>query len=234
MSSKNDAFISYRHSELDKFVATTLHKKLEAFKLPRNVKSPTGKKKIERVFRDQDELPLASNLSDPITEALENSDYLLVICTPRLPQSEWCKKEIETFIKLHGRDKVLAVLAEVEPEESFPEALTKEAYEVTNPDGTTETKYRIFEPLAADVRGKNNKAIKKAMNDAILRICAAMFELKYDELKQRHRERAMRRTISIVSAVAAALMLFSAVCLGLMFKIINQSEMILDQNAEIK
>ena len=234
MGNKYDAFISYRHSELDKFVATTLHKKLESFKLPKNVKSPTGKKKIERVFRDQDELPLASNLSDPITEALENSDYLLVICTPRLPESEWCKKEIETFIKLHGRDKVLAVLAEGEPEESFPEALTKEAYEVVNPDGTRETKYRVFEPLAADVRGKNNKAIKKAMNDAILRICAAMFELNYDELKQRHRERAMRRTISIVSAVAAALMLFSAVCLGLMFKIINQSEMILDQNAEIK
>ncbi|SDJ58622.1 PQQ-like domain-containing protein [Lachnospiraceae bacterium G41] len=234
MSSKYDAFISYRHSELDKFVATTLHKKLESFKLPKNVKSPTGKKKIERVFRDQDELPLASNLSDPITEALENSDYLLVICTPRLPESEWCKKEIETFIKLHGRDKVLAVLAEGEPEESFPEALTKEAYEVINPDGTRETKYRIFEPLAADVRGKNNKAIKKAMNDAILRICAAMFGLNYDELKQRHKERAMRRTISIVSAIAAALMLFSAVCMGLMFKIINQSEMILDQNAEIK
>ena len=234
MDSKYDAFISYRHSELDKFVATTLHKKLEAFKLPKGVKSPTGKKKIERVFRDQDELPLARNLSDPITQALENSDYLLVICTPRLPESEWCKREIETFIKLHGRDKVLAVLAEGEPEESFPEALTKEAYEVTNPDGTTETKYRIFEPLAADVRGKNNKAIKKAMNDAILRICAAIFGLNYDELKQRHKERAMRRTLSIVSAVAAALMLFSAVCIGLMFKIMTQSEMIMDQNTEIK
>jgi hypothetical protein len=230
---KYDAFISYRHSELDKFVAVNLHKKLEAFKLPKGVKSPTGKKKIERVFRDQDELPLASNLGDPITLALENSDYLLVICTPRLPQSEWCKKEIETFIKLHGRDKVLAVLAEGEPEESFPEALIKEEYEVIKPDGTKEIQYRTFEPLAADVRGKNNKAMKKAMNDAVLRICAAIFELNYDELKQRHKERAMKRTISVVSAVAAALMLFSAVCLGLMFKIINQSEMILDQNAEI-
>ncbi|MBR4412896.1 MAG: toll/interleukin-1 receptor domain-containing protein [Lachnospiraceae bacterium] len=230
---KYDAFISYRHSELDKFVAVNLHKKLEAFKLPKGVKSPTGKKKIERVFRDQDELPLASNLGDPITLALENSDYLLVICTPRLPQSEWCKKEIETFIKLHGRDKVLAVLAEGEPEESFPEALIKEEYEVIKPDGTKEIQYRTFEPLAADVRGKSNKAIKKAMNDAVLRICAAIFGLNYDELKQRHKERAMKRTISVVSAVAAALMLFSAVCLGLMFKIINQSEMILDQNAEI-
>ena len=231
---KYDAFISYRHSELDKFVAVNLHKKLEAFKLPKGVKSPTGKKRIERVFRDQDELPLSSNLSDPINLALENSEFLLVICTPRLPESEWCKREIETFIRLHGRDRVLAVLAEGEPEESFPEALTREEYEVINPDGSKEIKFRTFEPLAADVRGKNPREIKKAMNDAVLRISAAMFSLNYDEIKQRHKERAMKRTLSVVSAVAAALMLFSAVCLGLMFKIINQSEMILDQNDEIK
>ena len=229
-----DAFISYRHAELDKYVAITLQKKLEAFKLPKGVVSPTGKKKIERVFRDQDELPLSANLSDPITEALQSSDYLIVICTPRLPESEWCKREIETFISLHGRERILAVLAEGEPEESFPEALTKEAYEVKNPDGSIETKYHYFEPLAADVRGKNNKEINKAMHDAVLRLAASIFGLNYDALKQRHKERAMRRTLSIVSGVAAAMMLFSAVCIALMFKIMSQSEMIMDQNTEIK
>lgn len=57
-----DAFISYRHSELDKFVAENLHKQLEAFRLPGNVSRKIGRKKIERVFRDKDELPLTSNL----------------------------------------------------------------------------------------------------------------------------------------------------------------------------
>ena len=232
-NTKYDAFISYRHAELDKYVAVTLHKKLEAFKLPAGVVSPTGKKKIERVFRDQDELPLSSNLSDPINEALEASDFLIVICTPRLPESEWCNREIETFIKLHGREHILAVLAEGEPDESFPEGLTKEEYEVKKPDGTVEKKVRYFEPLAADVRGKNKKQINKAMNDAVLRIGASLFSLNYDALKQRHKERAMKRTLSVVSGIAAALLLFSAVCIGLLFKIINQSEMILDQNNEI-
>ena len=32
-----DAFISYRHSELDSFVAETLHRQLENFKLPGSV-----------------------------------------------------------------------------------------------------------------------------------------------------------------------------------------------------
>ena len=230
---KYDAFISYRHAELDKFVAVNLHKKLEAFKLPKGVVAENGKTKIERVFRDQDELPLSSNLSDPINEALEHSDFLIVICTPRLPESQWCKREIETFIRLHGREKILAVLAEGEPYESFPEALTKEEYEVTNPDGSKETKIRTFEPLAADVRGKNNKEVKKKLDDAVLRISAALFGLGYDDLKQRHKERKMKRTLTAISGIATGLLIFSAVCIAMMFKIMVQSEMILDQNNEI-
>ena len=58
-----DAFISYRHTELDKFVAENLHKQLEAFRLPKSIaKRRKGQKtKIERVFRDKEALPLTSN-----------------------------------------------------------------------------------------------------------------------------------------------------------------------------
>ncbi|MBO7374567.1 MAG: toll/interleukin-1 receptor domain-containing protein, partial [Lachnospiraceae bacterium] len=231
---KYDAFISYRHSELDKFVATTLQRKLEAFTLPKGVSSKTKKKRIERVFRDQDELPLSSNLSEPIHLALNNTDFLIVICTPRLPESKWCEEEISTFIKLYGREKILAVLAEGEPSESFPPLLTGEDYEETLPDGTKVTKHRSFEPLAADVRGKNNKEVKKKLDDAVLRIAASIFELNYDDLKQRHRERKIRRMFSVISSVAAAFMIFSAVCVGLMITIMNQSNMIMEQNTEIK
>ncbi len=100
-----DAFISYRHCELDSFVSENLHKKLETFKLPKSVlgKVDPNKTKIERIFRDEAELPLANNLSDPISDALANSEFLIVICTPRLPESQWCQKEIETFVKLHDR-----------------------------------------------------------------------------------------------------------------------------------
>ena len=119
-----DAFISYRHTELDSFVAKNLHKQLESFKLPKNVvrkmqanakadanhSEVESKTRITRVFRDQEELPLVSNLADPIMEALEKSEFLIVICSPRLKESMWCKKEIETFIRLHDREHVWAVL----------------------------------------------------------------------------------------------------------------------------
>ncbi|MBQ7556662.1 MAG: toll/interleukin-1 receptor domain-containing protein, partial [Lachnospiraceae bacterium] len=104
-----DAFISYRHCELDSFISVNLHRKLESYRIPGAVaaKLPDGKKKIERVFRDEAELPLSGNLSDPITQALNNSEFLIVVCTSRLPESQWCRKEIETFVGLHGRDHVL-------------------------------------------------------------------------------------------------------------------------------
>ncbi|MBQ2533467.1 MAG: toll/interleukin-1 receptor domain-containing protein, partial [Lachnospiraceae bacterium] len=143
-----NAFISYRHSDLDMFVAKQVHKRLETFKVPHKVKKETGMKKIERVFRDQEELPIGSNLSDNISQALENSEYLIVICSPRTPESYWVQTEIKTFIEMHDRDHVLAVLIEGEPEESFPEALRYD--ENGNP----------VEPLAADVRGATKAEMK--------------------------------------------------------------------------
>ena len=71
-----DAFISYRHGGVDQYVAEQLHKKLETFKLPASIvreKKKKGEKyKIERVFRDQEELPLSDNLEGTIVKALEN------------------------------------------------------------------------------------------------------------------------------------------------------------------
>lgn len=208
-----DAFISYRHSELDIFVAEQLHRELEAFRLPKKLVREKNLKKdrIERVFRDKDELPLAANLSNPIMKALEVSGYLVVICTPRLPQSQWCHREIETFIRMHGRDKVLAVLAEGEPQESFPEILCCEEVVVRDKEGRERVVRKELEPLAADVRGNNKKEIKKKIKQEVIRLAAAMFECGYDDLKQRHREQKLRKRFQISMGVSAALLVFGCV-----------------------
>ncbi len=230
-----DAFISYRHTELDKFVAENLHKQLEAFKLPGNIaKKKTGRTRIERVFRDKDELPLTNNLEDPIMQALQNSEYLIVICSPRLRESLWCKKEIETFIKLHGREKVLAVLIEGEPSESFPEELLYAEEVITHEDGSEEVVKKPMEPLAADIRGKNKKEMLKAMRTEMLRLLAPMFSLTYDDLRQRHKERRMKRILTAVSIGASICLLFGAVSTALALRIHKQKEQIETQNAEIQ
>lgn len=212
---KYDAFISYRHCEPDKFVAETLHKQLEAFRLPGNVikkikkDNPDAKTRITRVFRDEEELPLANNLADPIIDAINNSEWLIVICSPRLKESMWCRKEIDTFISIHGRENVLAVLVEGEPSDSFPEQLTYREVEVTNFNGVKEIKKEAIEPLAADARGNSNAERVRKIKGDIARIVAPMFNLGYDDLKQRHRERKMKRVIGLVSVIAVISFIFA-------------------------
>ena len=100
---KYDAFISYRHAPLDMEIAKKLHKALETYHIPASVRKKTGKKKISRVFRDQEELPIGSDLNDNISSALREAEYLIVICSKDTPESYWVLKEIETFIEMnHG------------------------------------------------------------------------------------------------------------------------------------
>lgn len=218
-----DAFISYRHLEPDEFAAERLHKKLESFRLMNSVakKHPELPKKIQRVFRDQEELPLASNLADPITEALINSDNLIVICTPKLKESRWCLQEIATFIQYHGREHIYTALVEGEPADSFPEILLHD--ENGNP----------VEPLAADFRGKNHKEIAKKIDEEVLRLIAPMMGLNYDDLKQRHREQKMKRTLTL-GGILLALSTIMGVYYGVTaYHIQKQANQIAEQNSQI-
>ena len=75
MSTRYNAFISYRHSPVDSKIAAEIQRRLERFSVPRSLRKKTGKQKIGRIFRDKEELPITSDLNDDITEALANSDF---------------------------------------------------------------------------------------------------------------------------------------------------------------
>ena len=188
---KYAAFISYRHSELDMEIAKKVHTGLETYRIPGSVQKKTGKKKVGRVFRDQEELPIGSDLDDNISTALQGSEYLIVICSPRTPESYWVCKEIETFIEMHDRNHILAVLIEGEPNESFPPQL------LTDENGNP------VEPLAADVRGADRKERNAKFKTEILRLAAPVIGCTYDDLRQRDRERRIKRLVAIVSSIAA-------------------------------
>lgn len=198
MSNVNyDAFISYSHNERDTYIAKKLHFTLEHYQIPRKIRSVSGKAHITRVFRDQEELTISSDLTDDIKEALENSEFLIVICSPKAAQSMWVEKEIELFLRSHDRSKVLLVLAEGEPEDAFPDIIKK-----------------FTEPMAGDVRGNNKREINKKMKTEILRIIAPMLSCTYDSLKQRHREYLLQRTIAVLSIIAVLTVLFTLYALN--------------------
>lgn len=222
---KYDAFISYRHCELDKFVAENLHKILECYELPKSIKTKLNVqgRTFKRIFRDQEELPLSSNLEDPIIEALKDSKYLIVICSPRLKDSLWCKKEIQTFKKLRGRKNILCVLVEGEPSESFPEEVLYDEKETKDKNGKIKKEKILVEPLAADVRGINKSEVLKKIKLEKLRLVASMYNIDYDDLKQRHKIRKQKRII-FASSLIACFCLFFALYTSLMLLKINKQK----------
>lgn len=190
-----NAFISYRHKPDDIRVATEVQRALERFHIPKAVrKNQKGQMKL---FRDKDELPITSNLSDNITMALENSDYLIVICSTHTRESLWVQREIETFLKTHTYDQVLTVLVDGDPYETIPEILLYR--DVVDPV-TGEVTKEPLEPLSCDWRiGK-----KQAMREELPRLAAVLLGCSYDELRQRQRQYKMRRMMTILGTATAA------------------------------
>ena len=162
---KYDAFISYRHLYPDVDIAQKLHKLLETFKMPKELSKRIDWK--SRSFIDREELT-TGDLSSAIIEGLNNSRHLIVICSKRTKFSPWCIKEIETFRKIHGDDKVLALLVEGEPDEAFPDPVkqlkSRQKNEVIDAEYLNDTDDEPLsdtnagEILAADVRPSKVKS----------------------------------------------------------------------------
>jgi len=221
------AFISY--SRVDRAKAKLLQARLEHFVLPQAIRiiKPGVRydsHPLKPVFRDEDELVPGQDLPTRIRLGLERSEYLIVVCSPRAVASEWVNKEILDFIALGGRDRVLAVVVDGEPNatarglaemECLPAALRFEADVRQDADGrmVAEASTRAAEPLWMDWRNGVHTD-----RTAFLRLVAALLSLaSLDELI--NRDRAYRRRKALFAwmggiAIAAAILCFS-VMLGL-------------------
>jgi outer membrane protein assembly factor BamB len=210
------AFISYRHRPLDKQAAEMIQRKIENYKVPREFRDRAGGDRLGMVFRDEDELPASSSLSNSITYALDHTKYLLVICTPDLPESKWCEQEIRYFLKTHDRDHVLAVLVDGEPEVSFSPYLLHTYDENGNITGDTE-------PLAANIAGPDRTIDKKAFRKEIVRIYAALLGCPFDALWQRQKRARANRLLALLGIVMAAMTVFLGVVLSKNAQIARQN-----------
>lgn len=113
------AFISYRHVKTDMQVSAFLRRYLENWHLPSSCTLP----KKRRVFRDTDELPTSTDLGNDIEQALQNSDYLITICSEEYVTSKWCLREIERYIEMGKKDRILPVLISGTEETAIPPQL---------------------------------------------------------------------------------------------------------------
>ncbi|MCR4992384.1 MAG: TIR domain-containing protein [Lachnospiraceae bacterium] len=221
------AFISYRHKELDKYVAKKVHTMIERYTVPSELRKTWGSKKLGKVFRDEEELPVSSNLTDSITTALDNSDFLIVICTPDTPESIWVEREIGYFLEHHDRSHVIGVLANGTPDEAFPKLLTNVYDEEGNVAGEVE-------PLAANLTGVDHKFKKSRMHKECVRLYAAIMGCHFDSLWQREKRHNMKCAMALMGVVAAVALWY---CISIYLKnqrIEEQNERISEQYEQIE
>ncbi len=206
-SPKYWAFISYSHR--DARVARGLQRALETYRLPgRLVGQATqlGKvpARLRPVFLDRDELQAGTDLKATVSDALAQSRFLIVLCSPDAARSEWVNREIIEFKQQHGGSRVLAVITAGEPfasnqpgrqaEECFPPALRRELTASGRADGAP------LEPIAADLRPHAD-----GKRRATLKLIAGMVGVGADELLQRDARRRIRQLVFIAAASLAGM-----------------------------
>lgn len=195
------AFLSYCHR--DGSVTARLHKRLETYGVPRAVRGtqPDGRvvpARIHPVFRDRDELATAARLSHSIESALDDSEALVVVCSPAAVASPWVNAEIAYFRRCHPGRPVLAFVVGgdpgVDPRRDPAHAAFPPSLILTDPDhpdaGTGE-------PIAADAREEGD-----GFAAAFLKLAAGLLGVRYDELRRRdQRRRQLRWMLASASGV---------------------------------
>jgi tetratricopeptide (TPR) repeat protein len=130
----------------------------------------------------------------------------LVLCSPAAARSRWVAEEIVTFKRLHGEDRVLAVIvggspgasaiAGQEALECFPSGLRFRL----GADG--DISQELAHPIAADIRRN-----KDGRQLATLKLVAGLTGLRLDDLVQRESQRRVRRLSAIAVASFAGMVL---------------------------
>jgi tetratricopeptide (TPR) repeat protein len=194
------AFISYSHA--DEAAARWLQRALEGYRPPASLKAshPGLPARLFPIFRDRDELASAHDLSDAIRQALEDSEALVVVCSPAAAASRWVGEEIRHFRALGRGQRIFCYLVAGQPRPdaadcAFPPAMLHDDHGAP-----------LHEPLAADATPAGD-----GRRNAMLRIAAGLLDVGVDELKRRDAQRQARFWASL----ATAALLVSAVTIGL-------------------
>jgi hypothetical protein len=207
------AFLSYSHA--DKRAAERLFNRLESYRLPRRLldSRDDGAPRAAGLgvfFRDREELPASGDLGREVRQALSQSEFLIVLCSPDAARSQWVDKEIAEFKAMRGEGNILAAVIDGEPfaqgkpgaAECFPHSLR---FRVDSSGALTAER---VEPLAADFRaGRDGERL------GFLKLVAALAGVELARLLDRDQERAQRRVTAVTLASLAFVVVMGALTL---------------------
>src|ERR1700737_132433 len=204
-----DAFLSYAHRDND--VTSAIQKGLH--RIGRRV----GQLRALRVFRDTTNLEANPDLWAKITEALGGSRFMIVVLSPHSAASHWVNEEVNYWLKHHGHESLMLVLAGGQLQWRAKEARFAPEHSSAAPPAMTEPGSLPFEPLYIDVSDDAPWDIRSlAFRDKVASLAAPIHgkpkdELTSDDLREQRRFRRLRRMafaglalLTVISVVAAS------------------------------
>ena len=218
------AFISYSHR--DRVWGDWLHRAFETYRVPSQIRARPGRdgelpRRIMPIFRDREELPTSANLGEVINQALLQSRYLVVICSPASAHSIWVNEEVRNFKRIGRADRIMCLVVDGEPNSTDRGSPEREAFCPAlrhQVDGNGTIFAARAEPLAADVRQIGTGSLAALLQpilsrldlrfrgywlrEARLKLTAGILGVDFDRLWQRERRRRFWRRMQ---AAAAAL-----------------------------
>ena len=202
---KYDVFVSYRHVRPDADVARAVARLVEGYVVAGSV-GGVVKRRGFRVFRDVEELA-SGELGVLIESALAESEFLVVVCSPRTAGSVWCMREVEFFSRVRGVDHVLAVVVEGDPGVVVGDVVGGDVLAVDVRAGAVRSEgFGGFEGCGSGVVDRLvRQSVGVLRRDGIDRLMAGVVGVSLGDLRQRQRERRMRR-ITAATAAAALVM----------------------------
>ena len=196
------AFISFQSA--DSREALRLQHAIESYRLPavlcRHDKSIP--RRVRPCFCYLNDIHAGEELMSELKSRMEQSRFLIVICSPRAVHSAYVNSGIDYFVSLGRRDSIIPLIIEGTPysddpsTECFPEALRRHFPKDSNP-------MKDHSILGINLNEQGLRLSRQTRRRAMLLVVSRMLRLDYDGLLLRDRERQRKRRIGVAALMVS-------------------------------
>lgn len=202
------AFISFQSGDARE--AVRLQHAIERYRLPAVLckQDSALPRRIKPLYCYINDMHAGEELMQELKSRMEQSRYLIVVCSPRAAQSTYINSGIDYFVSLGRRDSIIPIIVEGVPysgdpaTECFPEALRRHFPKNADP-------LKDHSILGINIH-EQGVSRRKAYNRAMLMVVARMLQLDFDGLLLRDKQRRRKRSIL---AACLSLIVVAALCL---------------------
>lgn len=187
------AFISFQNSDARE--AVRLQHAIERYRLPAVLckQDSSIPRRIKPLYCYINDMHAGEELMQELKSRMEQSRYLIVVCSPRAAKSAYINSGIDYFVSLGRRDSIIPVIVDGVPysndpaTECFPEALRRHFPKHADP-------LQDHSILGINIH-EQGVSRRKAYSRAMLMVVARMLQLDFDGLLLRDRQRRRKRAV---------------------------------------